>query len=1096
MKCSNCQATLPDTAKFCSNCGAPLSTVQTQVGERKLVTVLFADVVGSTAMGERIDPEDITEIMNGAFALMNDAVAHHQGMVARLMGDAILAFFGVPVARENDAERAVRAGLEICTTAGNYADQIRARHEVDFQVRVGINTGLVVMDIVGNQVRSEFTAMGDAVNLSSRLQNAASPGSVLISHGTYRHVRGLFQVKPLEPIHAKGKSDPVQVYQVSGVRERNDHQLTRAVAGIKTPLVGRESELNQLKDNYQALRGEKQTSAKIVTITGDAGVGKSRLLYEFTHWLDLQPENLQVFRARSNEEMAHLPYSLLRELFTSKFGIQDNDSETEAKQKFAEGIGKFTGKGQADWIPIIGHLIGFNYTNDPHLEGILDESQQIRERAFNGAVQILRNILKNNPILILLEDIQWADEGSLDFVRYLVKECQNHPLLVVCLARKTLFEQNPTWGEDLPGHTRINLGPLSASDSQKLVSEILRKVSDIPPALHDLIIQRAEGNPFYVEEAIKMLIDDGVIIPSNDRWEIRQDQIVEGKIPSTLIGLLQARLDSLPQQERLVLHRASVAGRVFWGELAARMDDANEGGEAVSGMNTHSALGNLQRRELIYMVDPSTFSGTSEYIFKHALLREVTYERILKRLRRIYHLQVAEWLCECSGEQVGIYAGRIGEHFAYAGEALKAAEWYQRAGKYCQDTYIPEMAKDYYQKALALWEQAGDSNRRSQQAEVYYGLGEVLNWLGRYDDAVHAYQNMTRLAKAEADIRQQSRAWHGTAEAQMQRGDTRAAILSASQAESLAGKANAKLELIKALWMKAWGAYHLGEMENALQIAKQVSELSHQLEDRGQMAHSLNLLGVLESAAGHYQEATQHFEQALEIFTALGNRRRAMPLMNNLGVIREARGDYPGALTEYQAALDVAREIGNRDGEMVYLSNLGQVRVRMKEYAAAETDLRQVIEMAGSTGLHVLSTTYSFLAKSCLGQNKPEDAKAAAQQAFFLAEKNESQEDIGLAWRALGHVAAAFGEAIPIRTNYKEQPHLFRADNCFRESERIFKEIEREDERARTLRAWATFEMRQGDQKLGLKMWEEARVIFSQLGALAEVQQMEEYHEQ
>jgi class 3 adenylate cyclase/tetratricopeptide (TPR) repeat protein len=1091
MKCSNCQATLPDTAKFCSNCGTPQSIVQTQVGERKLVTVLFADVVGSTAMGERIDPEDITEIMNGAFALMNDAVARHQGMVARLMGDAILAFFGVPVARENDAELAVRAGLEICAAAGNYADQIRASYGVDFQIRVGINTGLVVMDIVGNQVRSEFTAMGDAVNLASRLQNAATPGSTLISHDTYRHIRGLFQVKPLEPIHAKGKSGPVQVYQVLGKREGAYHQPTRGIAGIETSLVGRESELNQLKDSFRAISDASQSKVQIVTITGEAGVGKSRLLYEFTNWLDLQPENLQIFRARANEEMAHLPYSLLRELFTSKFSIQDNDSESIAKQKLAEGIENIVGTEHADWIPIIGHLIGFNYTDDPHLQGILDEAQQIRERAFNGVVQIYKAILQNNPILILLEDIHWADEGSLDFVEHLAHNCQDFTLLVVCLTRKTLYERRPTWGTDLPGHIQLNLRPLSKLDSQKLILEILRKVPDIPPILHDLILKRAEGNPFYVEEAIKMLIDDGVIIPTEDRWQVKQDQLVTEKIPTTLTGLLQARLDGLPPIERQILHRASVAGRVFWDELTARMAEA---GETNQEATTQIALGSLQNRELIFRVDPSTFSGATEYIFKHALLREVTYERLLKRLRRIYHLQVAEWLLERSGEQVGVYAGRIGEHFERAGEALKAAEWYQRAGKYSQDTYVPEMAKDYYQKALLLMEQGNDFHHNFQRIEVYHGLGDVLIWLGRYDEAIQLFSKMAQAAESERDSIQEARAWQGISEAQMQRGDTRAAIQNASRAEVLANQAGAKLELIRALWMNAWGSYRLGEIDDALLIAKRVSDLSREIQDQSQMAHSSNLLGVLEFVSGHHQIAVDHFEQALEIFNMLGNRRRAMPVMNNLGVIHEARGDYSAALASYRSALDTARENGNRDGEMVFLSNLGQVRVRMKEYAAAETDLRQVIEMAGSTGLDVLSATYSSLAKACLGQNKLDEALAASQQALLLAQQTETQEDIGLAWRALGRVAVAFGKPISVQHFHEAQPRLIPASICFRESERVFKEIEREDERARTLRTWARFEMEQGDKELALQMWEEARAIFSQLGALAEVEHMEVYH--
>jgi tetratricopeptide (TPR) repeat protein len=639
------------------------------------------------------------------------------------------------------------------------------------------------------------------------------------------------------------------------------------------------------------------------------------------------------------------------------------------------------------------------------------------------------------------------------------------------------------------------LSQLSEQDSHKLVVEILRKVDEIPAALHDLLVRQAEGNPFYVEEAVKMLIDEGVIMPNDERWQVNKDRLVEWKIPPTLTGLLQARLDGLPEHERKVLHRSSVAGRVFWDDLTARLHDTSI--EQAEGLQeTAGALVNLQSRELINRVDQSTFSGTQEYIFKHALLREVTYDRLLKRLRRTYHLQVAEWLYERSGEQVGVYTGRIGEHFEYAGEGLKAAEWYARAGKQSQSTYVPEMAQDYYQKALKLWEEADalTPEQESLKLVVYQGLGQVLDWLGRYDESIEIFGKMKGLAERVADLKSQARAWYGTAEAQMHQGDTRGSIKSAREAEALANQAGAKLEATKALWMKAWGAYRLGEVEEALAQARQVSELSQQLQDRGQMAHSLNLLGVLESVSGRYEEASGYFEQALEIFNSLGNRRRAVPLMNNLGVIQEARGDYRGAQDRYQSALGMAQEIGDRDGEMAYLSNLGGNQVQMGEYQVAEDNLRKVIEMASLQGLDVLSETYSFLAGALLGQRKTEEALYAAKKALDLAQEMEAQDYMGLAWRSLGRVAADCGKPISIQTNKQQAAQIYTPEACFAESERIFIEIEREDERARTLREWAQYEIEQGDQTKGQKLWEEARAIFIQLEALPEIEQMEEYH--
>jgi predicted ATPase/class 3 adenylate cyclase len=1056
--------------------------------QRKLATVLFMDIAGHTALTHHLDPEELMEVVDIPLSRLAKRVVEHGGRVVRYQGDGFKAVFGLPKADENDTENAIRTGLAIQATAAEIAGQLEREHGLrGFAVRVGIATGLVLGG--GGGTEGEDTVKGEPVNLAARLESAAQPGTVLIAHSTYQHVRGVFDFHPLEPIHAKGFEEPVPVYRVLAARPRSFRTRRRGVEGVETRMVGREGELGQLQDIFSALL--KDCRRQFVTVVGEPGLGKSRLLYEFENWVDLQPVHVHSYRGRSRLETRRLPYGLLRDLLATEFEIHDSDSEAVAREKMEKGFAQIGGPESADWAPFIGHLIGFDYTEDPQLQGILEDAEQIRDRAFFSAFQFFQKTLQDQPVMVLLEDIHWADEGSLDFFERLAHECLNFPLMIVGLTRHTLFERRPSWGE-APGHVRVDLSPLSQGASQELVAEILQKAPEIPSEIYALIVSRAEGNPFYVEEVIKMLIDDGMILPGPDHWQVKQDRIVEVKIPPTLTGVLQARLDGLPPPERRVLHRASVAGRIFWDDLTARMRDSNVGGEA-NRVDTDGALSSLQGRELIFRNEQSNFSGTTEFIFKHAVLRDVTYESLLKQLRRTYHRQVADWLCEHSGDRVGEYAGQIGEHYERAGEPALAAKWYARAGKQAQDTYTPETARENYQKALSLWAPAGDLNeeQRLQQIEVTYGLGQVLNWLGRFAEAIEVYQDMAAAAGALGDQAMQARAWYGIAEAQMHRGDTRAAIASAARQESLARAAGSQLELSKAMWMKAWGAFKLGEKENALSLAEQVSTLSRQLHDRSQLAHSLNLLGVLDLMSGRFQEAARYFEQALETFNALGNRRRAMPLMNNLGVILEARGDYHLALDRYQQALEAARQIGNRDGEMVYLSNIGAVKVRLGDYLSGESDLRQVIQMAGSGGVDVLAFTFSFLAEACLGQDKVEQALASAQRALDLAREMESQDDQGLAWRILGRVAATRGEPVPVEGHAQGQVRMAGAEDCFAESERIFKDIEREEERARTLREWAKFKYEQGNRQEGDRLWEQAKAIFTDLGAKAEVERME-----
>jgi tetratricopeptide (TPR) repeat protein len=725
------------------------------------------------------------------------------------------------------------------------------------------------------------------------------------------------------------------------------------------------------------------------------------------------------------------------------------------------------------------------------LQGILGDAQQIRSRAFHYVTQLFAEVTRRQTAVLMLEDLHWADDGSLDLIDHLMRERPDLPILIVTPTRPTLFDRRPNWGAGPAAHVRLDLKPLSDHNSRRLVAEILRKTPEVPAALQDLIVRRAEGSPFYVEELIKMLIEDGVIVTGADHWQVELGRLAETRVPATLTGVLQARLDGLPPSERETLQQASVVGRVFWGNVVERLRGVAgpRAGDGESLLATSDWLGMLNGRELIFRRDGSAFAGTQEFVFKHAILHEVTYESVLKRLRRTYHAQVAECLIELSGERAGEFAGRIGEHYERAGEWARAAEWYGRAGKQAQDTYLPEAAIGYYQKALDFWKESGHPpDSLAQRLSVYEGLGQVLVYRTRYAEAVEAYTLMRAAAESAGDAATQARAWYGVSMAQSYQGDHRAALDSAGRAEAIASAANARTELAMALEMKGWGLYRLGEAEAALTLAEQMLTLATELGDRRRKARSLNLLGAAHNILGHYPQANRCWEDALAIFRELGDRGQGMPVLSNLGVIAEARGDYGAALSRYQEALTVAREIGNRDGEVVYLNNLGTARVRLREHQAAETDLRLAIQMAGQAGSWVLANAHVFLAEACLGQGKAEEALAAARRALILGQEAEEPEDIAAAWRALGRVAANLGRSIAVESN--DAGEAYDAVACFAESLRVCTETGLEDQRARTLRAWATHELTSGDEVRGAAMWQEARDIFARLGAELEVERM------
>lgn len=1063
--------------------------------QRKLVTVLFADVSGFTALAETLDHELVSSVINSLWSRVDKAIQDHGGRIDKHIGDAVMALFGTPTAREDDPERAIRAALQIQTEIQawkqefNQSGAMEKSHSRNIQLRIGINTGPALLGIMGTI--GEYTAIGNTVNLANRLESAAPVGGILISHDTYRHVRGLFDVTVLDPITVKGKSAPIQVYTVNGVKPRSFNTTTRGVEGIATQTIGRESELSKMKSAFAETASQHQLH--LINIVAEAGTGKSRLLYEFGKWLGMQDRPLYLLKGRASQEMEQIPYALLRDILSSHFEIRDNDSASVARQKLERGILHSTGNHEhADlYAAFIGHLIGLDYSTSSYLKGILGDARQIHDRAFHYTALFLTEITNKKVGVIFLEDIHWADRGSLDFFDYLMNTRPDLPVLIVGLTRSTLFEQRPEWGAGPVQTLRLDLLPLSEVDCHRLVQEILRKLPSIPDALTNLIVTKAEGSPFYVEELIKMLIDKGIIVRGEDQWRVEMERLSDLEVPATLTGLLQARLDNLHAPERETLQQASVVGRIFWTNVLEHMRNPQAPGEQASARVT-DRLGVLRAKELIFQYDKPNASEFPEFIFKNAILHDVTYESVLLKLRPVYHLQAAEGLIGISGERVSEYAGRVGEHYEEAGEVLKAADWYERAGTQAQNTYELDSAVGYYQKALDFLSGNASPDRIHQQMGIYFRLAEVLNWQACYTDAASKYSAMLHLAEGQQDLVAQSRALQGLAASLSYQGDYRAALEKAVQAESLAQQAGARLELAKAIWTQGSARYRLGELRVALSLGEQSLAIATELNNLNEMGRSLNLLGAVHYVLGQYPLAEHDWGNALKAFEELGNRQQGMDLLSNLAAIADVHGDYETAFRRYHEAFEIAREIGYRDGEIVFLSNRGIEQVALKNFEAAESDLRRVIELTGITGSWYLSNTYNYYAEALLGLGRVDEAQFAAQQGLAQSIEEESPESIGGAWRALGLVTAADGRTVKIKDRQTAETIEYDSATCFARSEKIFAELEIDTERARTLREWAKYEYKTNNAERGMELWQQARAIFEKLGAHLEVERMKE----
>lgn len=606
-RCANCQSELPAGARFCANCGqpvaAPTPTDQARhtrlvantpaplaekmraahlAGERKIVTCLFADVVGSTTLAENMDPEDWTLIMNGAFDRLSriiqgpsdpheyDGTVAYEGTIARLLGDAMLVFFGAPVTHEDDPVRAVRASLDMLAAVRDYARGIRERYGIEFQMRIGLNTGPVVVGNVGSDLKYEYTAMGDAVNLAARMQAAARPGTLLISEYTYRYVAPVFDCVDLGEIEVKGRAEPVRVYEVQSAKAQPGR--LRGLAGLESPMVGRDLELKALVQLCGAVRAGLGRAAVVI---GEPGLGKSRLIAEWraaaggaANGTGLAPELWAEGRCLSYGQ--NLAYHLLGDLLRSLLNVTVTADEAEKRAALRALVTEYIGPaGALEVFPYLGHMLLMQLEGEALERVRLLEGQAVQAQYLAAMRQLLRAMAQRRPLILILDDIHWADPSSTDLLIKLLPLTAEAPLLFCFVTRpdrdthgwRLVAAAREHAGASL---TELNLNPLTDDDSRQLVSNLL-EIEALPGNIRGIILKKAEGNPFFVEEVIRMLIDRGAIYKQGDNWAAAKE-IGTIEIPDNLQGLLLARIDRLPEDVKRTLRVASVIaviGRQF-----------------------------------------------------------------------------------------------------------------------------------------------------------------------------------------------------------------------------------------------------------------------------------------------------------------------------------------------------------------------------------------------------------------------------------------------------------------------------------------------------------------------------------------------------
>jgi class 3 adenylate cyclase/tetratricopeptide (TPR) repeat protein len=696
-------------------------------GERRVVTVLFCDVAGSTALAESMDPEAWTGIMKEAFKYLIEPVERYGGTVARLMGDAILAFFGAPIAHEDDPQRAVLAGLAIVEDIKPYREQLRKEKGIDFNVRVGINTGLAVVGDVGSETAGEYTAMGDAVNLAARMEQTAAPGTVQIAQDTYALVAPLFDFKELGGIQVKGKREPVLAYQVLGGKAEPGSLRGLAGQGLSSPLIGRDTELESALNAVDRLSAGQ---GGLLVIQGEAGIGKSRILAELHRRVAAEYPQVTWLEGHTISFGQTISYWPFQEILRSYAGINEEDDETAAWHKLESTITELFQGETAEIIPYLASQLAIKVSDDYSERVKYLDGEGMGRQVYRASWRFFQQLAEQEPLLLIFEDLHWMDASSAGLLEHLMTLVGRVPLLICTLSRPDpetpatrLLEIAEEQYEDQL--TRIDLTPLSHDDSRHLVQNLL-EIDGLPDQTRLMILDKADGNPFYLEEIIRDLIETGALKqePSTGRWQATH-LIEKVTVPDTIQGLLIARIDRLEKNLKRVVRRAAVIGRTFlYRVLNAVLNE---------GQDLEGQLEQLQGVELILEKERIP---ELEYIFKHALAQEAAYEGMLLQERRKVHAQVGAALETQMADRLDEFYGLLAYHYSAAENWEKAQEYLFKAGDQAGRLAADAEALTHYRQAMEAYSQVrGDDWEPFERAQLERKIGEAFFRQSQYGQA-------------------------------------------------------------------------------------------------------------------------------------------------------------------------------------------------------------------------------------------------------------------------------------------------------------------------------------------------------------------------
>ena len=1082
-------------------------------GQRRQVTVLFVDLSEFTHISQHIDSEELYDLVQQCSKMFANNVYKYDGIVDKFTGDGLMALFGAPIAHENNVELAIRSALDMQADLAVLSDSLEDRIGSRIKAHIGLNSGSVIVGGIGSNMMMNYTAIGDVVNLASRIVSAAKAGEILVSDFAYRQVRALFNFEPLERMQLKGIDQAVQVYRVLGSQTKPGS--VRGIEGLYAPMIGRDGELERLRQTINAMINSG--TGRFVAVHGEAGIGKSRLISEFKSAVSQLPVQLQegaslVFRKG-------VAYWLFQDAFFRFLELDTGTSRLECQARLREHIMQAMPDRVDDVLPYLEHFLSLPLS-DPNASRRIEflAADQLQQQIFHSVRDLLLIDSSRKPIILILEDLHWADEGSLELIDYLLDSLVKNPIAIVAVSRTfadgKLAEITQRASELLRlRFTDLQLKSLSPDQSDRLLSQ-LTSIHNMPESLRNDIVQRSSGIPFYLEEILRMLMDRNLLRREEGHWQLDDGiNLTNLGVPDTLEGLILTRFDTLGPIERHILKVASVIGRTFTRHLLVNCLPTLADEEAMQ------ALGILFEREFI-LPDPSP---GGEYMFKHVLVSETIYGTLLKRERKELHGLVAGTIERLAADHLEDQVDILARHYFWSEYKDRALHYLILAGQKAGRNFNASQSQKYFEDALVVIAEVQATPQQIMQ--VYSGLGDARSLAGNYPAARAAYElaaNSIQLTQEttpetacelqrkigmtyerQGDYDQALKCLENAKQVLQQADSNSPAELSQIlndtgwifirrgrldeaenflvQAQSLAEKTN-RLEVISSIYNRLGGVYFQKDLlKEASDFAAKSLSLRKEIGDIPGVARSYNNLGLLSWKRGYWDNALLNFQKSAEYQVNLGDVEGVIELNSNMGLLEIDRGNLDEASKYLEEAWRRAQEIGHGHHIALVSNYLGKLYLAQEDWPRAlEYSLNSEKFLENLGDAEFLVDVYVNLATIYLGMRDLKKATSSSEQALSLRQSltgDVQTEDKGRALLILGDVAQYSGDYQGARAFYLQ-------------AERVFKDLGNHLESGRLLISLAHLAFAESKPTLARECLAEAQSLFEQLGAQMDLRKL------